>query len=245
MKVAFTVLREIGSGRSWPILGCSAAGWALVVGLDHSVLVPILCAPGGIVPSTVVGVIALNTQALVISCFAMLLAMMTPLIWLPLTRVWDRSLAERRRCAIFLFLCSYFGAWMVAMVILTFCAVALRLVAESAIAAFAIAGVIALFWQLTPIKARFLKRCHAVRPLPAFGFAAELASIQYGTEVAGSCIAACWAIMLLPLTAPAGHAPIMVATTLLLLSERYSDKRYFRPLIEKFNRMIKRELPNV
>src|SRR5690349_5853362 len=111
MKLALAVLREIGRGRSWPIVTSSAAGWALVVGLDHSVLVPVLCAPGGIASSTVVEIVALNAQALVISCFAMLLAMMTPLVWLPLVHVWDRSLAERRRRAVFLFLMGYLGAW--------------------------------------------------------------------------------------------------------------------------------------
>ena len=168
----------------------------------------------------------------------MLLAMMTPLVWLPLTHVWDRSLAERRVRAVLLFLCGYLGAWMVAMAILTFLAVALRLVAGSAVAAFAIAAGIALLWQMTPVKARFLKRCHAVRSLPAFGFSAEVASIRYGTEVGGSCIATCWAIMLLPLTVDAGHAPIMAATALLMLSERYSDKRYLWAPIGKLKGMI-------
>jgi predicted metal-binding membrane protein len=233
MRVAIAVVREIISGRAWPILACSAAGWGLVVGLDHSILVPTLCAPGGTDTPTVAAVVAQVT-----SCVAMLLAMMTPLVWLPLTHVWDRSLAERRVRAVLLFLCGYFGAWTVAMAILTFLAVALRLVAESAIASFAIAAGIAFLWQMTPIKARFLRRCHAVRPLPAFGFSAEVASIRYGTEVGSSCIATCWAIMLLPLTVDAGHAPIMAATALLMLSERYSDKRYLWAPIEKLKDMI-------
>ena len=82
MRVAIAVVREIISARAWPILACSAAGWGLVVGLDHSILVSTLCAPGGIDTSTVVAVVALNTQVPVISRFAMLLAMMTPLVWL-------------------------------------------------------------------------------------------------------------------------------------------------------------------
>lgn len=239
MRVAFAVMREIVSGRSWPILASSAVGWAFVVGIDHSILVPALCAPTAtadwIGASTFVAVISINAPAQVLSWFAMLLAMMTPLAWRPLTHVWDRSLAERRARAILLFLFGYLGVWMVAMAILTLLAVALRLAAGGAIAAFAIAAGVAVLWEMTPIKARFLKRCHAVRPLPAFGLSAEVASIRYGAEIARSCIVTCWAIMLLPLTITAGHVPIMAATALLILSERYSDKRYLRLPIEKLN----------
>jgi hypothetical protein len=54
-------------GSRPPSAACSAAGWGLVVGLDHSILVPTLCAPGGIDTSTVVAVVALNTQVQVIT----------------------------------------------------------------------------------------------------------------------------------------------------------------------------------
>ncbi len=176
---------------------------------------------------------------LVVSCLAMLLAMMTPLAWMPLTHVWNRSLAERRVRAVILFLCGYLGVWMMAMAVLILLAVALQLAAGTAISAFAIAAGIAIAWQMTPAKARYLKRCHAVRPLPAFGLAAEIASMQFGTEVGRACIVTCWAIMLLPLTVATGHVPIMLATALLMVSERYSDKRYFEIPIEKLRGIIR------
>jgi predicted metal-binding membrane protein len=148
--------------------------------------------------------------------------MMTPLLWQPLAHVWDRSLAERRVRAVLLFLGGYFGVWMLAMAVLALAALALRIAAGSAAIAFAIAAAVALLWQITPAKALFLNRCHALRPLPAFGLAADIGSFRYGIQIAAPCVAACWAIMLLPLTSDAAHIVIMAMTAVLMLSERYS-----------------------
>jgi predicted metal-binding membrane protein len=232
MKTAFAALREMASGRAWPIVAVSAVAWVLVILLDHSVLVPYLCSPNSTPVWTglaaFVAAISVNDpggQAL--SWFVMLLAMMTPLLWQPLAHVWDRSLAERRVRAILLFLGSYFGLWMLAMAFLALAAVGLRIAAGSAGIAFAIAATAAVLWQMTPAKALFLNRCHAQRPLPAFGLAADIGSLRYGLQVAAPCIGACWAMMLLPLTGDAAHIVVMAMTALWMLSERYSGRRPF------------------
>jgi predicted metal-binding membrane protein len=226
MRVAFAVVREMAAGRAWPIVALSAAAWVLIVARDHSILMPLLCSPNPADDwsgaSAFVAAISINASAeWAFSWLVMLLAMMLPLVWQPLTHVWDRSLAERRRRAILLFLGGYLGMWMVAMTILALLAVALRLSLGSAILALAVAIGVAISWQMTSIKARFLKRCHVLRPLPAFGVAADVASFRYGVQIASPCIAACWAIMLLPLASDAAHIPIMAAAALLMLSERY------------------------
>jgi predicted metal-binding membrane protein len=230
MRTAFAALRAMASGRAWPIVALSALAWVLVVVLDHSVLVPYLCSPDSTPVWTgvaaFVAAISVNApggQAL--SWFVMLLAMMTPLLWQPLAHVWDGSLAERRVRAVLLFLGSYFGAWMLAMAVLALAAVVLRIVAGSA--AIAIAAGAAVLWQMTPAKARFLNRCHTLRPLPAFGLAADIGSLRYGLQVAAPCIGTCWAMMLLPLTGDAAHIVVMATTALWMLSERYSGKRIF------------------
>jgi predicted metal-binding membrane protein len=232
MRTAFAALREMASGRAWPIVAVSALAWVLVIVLDHSVLVPYLCSPnstpvwtGAAAFVAAISVNAPGGQAL--SWFVMLLAMMTPLLWQPLAHVWDRSLAERRVRAVLLFLGSYFGAWMLAMAVLALAAVALRIVAGSAAIAFAIAAGAAVPWQMTPAKARFLNRCHALRPLPAFGLAADIGSLRYGLQVAAPCIGTCWAMTLLPLASDAAHIVVMAMTALWMLSERYSGKRPF------------------
>ena len=204
MRTAFAALREMASGRAWPIVALSAVAWGLVIVLDHSVLVPYLCSPNATPVwngfAAFIATISVNAPAgQALSWFVMLLAMMTPLLWQPLAHVWDRSLAERRGRAVLLFLGSYFGVWMLAMAVLALAAVALRIVAGSAAMAFAIAAVAAILWQMTPAKALFLNRCHALRPLPAFGLAADIGSLRYGLQVAAPCVGTCWAMMLLPL----------------------------------------------
>jgi predicted metal-binding membrane protein len=229
MRTAFAALREMASGRAWPIVALSAAAWVLAIVLDHSVLVPYLCSPNSPVwagLAAFIAAISVNApggQAL--SWFVMLLAMMTPLLWQPLAHVWDRSLAERRGRAVLLFLGSYFGVWMLAMAVLALAALGLRIVAGSAAMTFAIAAVAAVLWQMTPAKARFLNRCHALRPLPAFGLAADIGSLRYGLQVAAPCIGTCWAMMLLPLTGDTAHIAVMAMTALWMLSERYSGRR--------------------
>jgi predicted metal-binding membrane protein len=222
----------MASGRAWPVVASSAVAWVLVIVLDHSVLVPYLCSPSSTPVSTGVAAfaaaISVNApEGQALSLFVMLLAMMTPLLWQPLAHVWDRSLAERRVRAVLLFLGSYFGVWMLAMAVLALAAVALRIVAGSAAVAFAIAAGAAVLWQMTPAKALFLNRCHALRPLPAFGLAADIGSLRYGVQVAAPCIGTCWAMMLLPLTGDTAHIVVMAMTALWMLSERYSGRRPF------------------
>ena len=234
MRTAFAALREMASGRAWPIVASSAAAWVLVIALDRSVLVPYLCSPNPTAvwtgASALVAAISVNAPAgQALSWFVMLLAMMTPLLWQPLAHVWDRSLAERRVRAVLLFLAGYFGVWMLAMAVLALAALALRIAAGSAAIAFAIAAGVAVLWQITPAKALFLNRCHALRPLPAFGLAADIGSFRYGIQIAAPCVAACWAIMLLPLTSDAAHIVIMAMTAVLMLSERYSGAPPFNP----------------
>jgi predicted metal-binding membrane protein len=232
MRTAFAALREMASGRAWPVVASSAAAWVLVIVLDHSVLVPYLCSPNATPVWTglaaFVAAISVNSPGgQAFSWFVMLLAMMTPLLWQPLAHVWDRSLAERRVRAVLLFLGSYFGIWMLAMAVLALAAVALRIVAGSAAIAFAIAATAAVLWQMTPAKTLFLNRCHALRPLPAFGLAADIGSLRYGLQVAAPCIGTCWAMMLLPLTGDTAHIVVMAMTALWMLSERYSGRRPF------------------
>ncbi|WP_375412058.1 DUF2182 domain-containing protein [uncultured Bradyrhizobium sp.] len=234
MTTAFAALREMASGRAWPVIAVSAAAWMLAIGLDHSVLIPTLCsttaAAGWTGAAALAATLSINAwTGQAVSWLVMLLAMMTPLLWQPLVHVWDRSLAERRVRAVALFLGGYFGGWMLAMAGLTLAAVALRVVAGSAVTAFAIAVAVMVVWQMTPAKVLFLNRCHALRPLPAFGLAAEVGSFRYGIQIAAPCIATCWAIMLLPLTAEAAPGVMMAMTATLMLSERYSGTPPFNP----------------
>jgi predicted metal-binding membrane protein len=80
--------------------------------------------------------------------------------------------------------------------------------------------VVVVVWQASPVKQRFLNHCHRRPALAAFGRAADLAALRFGTSLALWCIGSCWALMLLPLLVP-GHAlPLMAAVALWLWAER-------------------------
>ena len=228
MKTALAALREMALGPAWPILALSVLAWAFVIASDNALLVPSLCATHLTASSSLVAALTTNvTPPQALFWLAMLLAMMPPLLWLPLTHVWQRSLTERRIRAVVLFLVGYLAPWLVATAILTGLAIGLRLATASALTAFAIALATAVLWQATPLRAQCLRRCHDLEPLPAFGLAADWASLRFGIQIAGFCIAACWALMLLPLTTDVAHVPLMAAVAFVMLVERYTEPRRF------------------
>jgi predicted metal-binding membrane protein len=228
MKTALAALREMALGPAWPILALSVLAWAFVIASDNALLVPSLCATHLTASSSLVAALATNvTPPQALFWLAMLLAMMPPLLWLPLAHVWQRSLTERRIRAVVLFLVGYLAPWLVATAILTGLAIGLRLATASALTAFAIALATAVLWQATPLRAQCLRRCHDLEPLPAFGLAADWASLRFGIQIAGFCIAACWALMLLPLTTDVAHVPLMAAVAFVMLVERYTEPRRF------------------
>lgn len=227
MRTALTALREMALGPAWPIVALSVAAWSFVIASDNALLLPSLCASHWTVATSsfVVAVSTNASPAQALFWFAMVLAMMTPLLWQPLTHVWQRSLAERRIRAVLLFLGGYVGLWMAATAVLSCLAIALRLAAGNSAAALAIALAGAVLWQTTPAKVQCLRRCHDLEPLPAFGLAADWASVRFGIQIAGFCIAACWAMMLVPLTSDVAHVALMAAVAFIMLVERYSEPR--------------------
>ena len=235
MRRAFAALREMTLGPSWPIAALSALAWSLVGLFDSALLMPGLCSSHWTAGtgSLAVAIWTNATVAQAVSWLVMLLAMMTPLIWLPLAHVWRHSLYARRGRAVALFVAGYFGVWLIAMAGLTLLAIALRIAAGSASAAFAVAACGAALWQLTPIKLASLRRCHAAEPLPAFGLAAEFASLRFGAAIGGACVVSCWLLMLLPLTSDVAHIALMAAVAAIMLVERYAwpAKPAFRPAL--------------
>jgi predicted metal-binding membrane protein len=227
MRTALAALREMAIGPAWPIVLLSALAWSFVIASDNALLVPSLCAAHWTVgtSSFVVAVATNLTPAQMLFWLAMLLAMMPPLLWLSLTHVWHRSLAERRSRAVLLFLAGYLGLWLPATVVLAGAAIALRLATGSTLAAIAIAVAGAVLWQTAPVRAQCLRRCHDLEPLPAFGLAADWASLRFGARIGVFCIGACWALMLLPMTTDVAHLPLMAAVAFVMLTERYSEPR--------------------
>jgi predicted metal-binding membrane protein len=76
-------------------------------------------------------------------------------------------------------------------------------------------------WTGMPARAIAIRRCHQPPLLATFGLRAELASLSYGARAAFWCIGACWPWMLIPLTQPEWHFPLMILAFLVMLNDRY------------------------
>ncbi|MBV8200180.1 MAG: DUF2182 domain-containing protein [Acidobacteria bacterium] len=150
----------------------------------------------------------------------MLMAMMAPLLIAPLRHVRERSFARRRARAMALFVAGYGAIWMAAGVMLLGLALAVRLAAAGPSVPAAVAAVLAAAWQFSPAKQSCLNRCRAHAELAAFGPAADLAAMRFGSTHGAWCVGSCWALMLLPLLLARGHLAVMAAMALWLAAER-------------------------
>lgn len=167
-------------------------------------------------------VIATNPPHLAaLAWLTMLLAMMTPLIAVPLAHVRASSLAGRRGRAAAGFLLGYFGVWMLAGIPLVAAAFVLRLLAGTVPAAFVAALLVAMVWSAGPPQRAAQNRAHRLRRIGLFGLAADRDCVAFGAVLGGWCLASCWAWMLVPFFVPQAHIPAMAAVTVILMAERF------------------------
>jgi predicted metal-binding membrane protein len=210
----------------YPLLAASAVGWTLLAVAESVPSLPALC----VSPATAEGAIARLSAAfsatapsiVLLASAVMLLAMMPPLLAPPLLHVWRRSLARRRVRAVALFVLGYAVVWLGAELVLVSGWLLLGGIAPATgPAPFAIAALVALAWQATPLKQISLNRCHGRPPLAAFGLRAEADALRYGASHGLWCVGACWALMLLPLAASGPlHWTMMLGVMLISVVER-------------------------
>jgi predicted metal-binding membrane protein len=205
------------------------AGSALALSstLDIDANLPLLCGSAADhLPVTAILVsarflLATNPPpSLALAWLAMLLAMMTPLIALPLSHVRASSLAARRGRAAAGFLLGYFGVWMFAGIPLLAAAFMLRFLVGSVLAAFLAASAVALVWSASPLQKAAQNRAHRLRRIGLFGLAADRDCMVFGAALGGWCLTSCWAWMLVPLFVPAAHVPAMAAVAAIVMAER-------------------------
>jgi predicted metal-binding membrane protein len=217
--------RELARVRN-PILLLSAAAWILLV-LD----------PGGStshahghchsVPASLSSLLTMPSPvSLAAGWGLMLVAMMAPALILPIHHLRLRSFKSRRARATGLFVAGYAAIWMATGVVLTVgILVAVQLLAPASYLPAAGVTLVAIVWQLSPVKQRCLNRCHAHGELAAFGVAADLGALRFGAAHGVWCVGSCWALMLAPMLLPQGHLLGMALVTVLTLSERLEHPR--------------------
>jgi predicted metal-binding membrane protein len=205
----------------------AAAGLAASLVFDFHVYLPLLCGSeaNGLSAADMIArlqlLLAINApMAMALAWLAMLVAMMTPLIALPLSHVRNSSLASRRWRAAATFLLGYFGCWFLAAVPLLATALMLRVMAGGATAVFVAAIALALLWSASPLQQAAQNRAHRLRRIGLFGFTADRDCIVYGAALGCWCIASCWAWMLVPLFASDGHVLAMLAVSAIVMAER-------------------------
>jgi predicted metal-binding membrane protein len=158
----------------------------------------------------------------------MLAAMMAPLLIAPVRHVRDRSFARRRARSIGLSVAGYAAIWMAAGVLLMSLAMAVRLYSPESFMPLGIAAIVALVWQISPLKQRCLNRGHAHPQLAAFGWAADIGAFRFGLTHGVWCAGSCWTFMLLPLLVTPWHMAAMAAVTLWLAAERLEPPAFPR-----------------
>ena len=201
------------------LLAASVFGWIALLVLDRMLILPAIC--GGASTGFELTLAVTPPGVLVLAWFAMLLAMMSPLLAGPIAHVRLRSFKRRRFRSLALFLTGYGAVWFAAAPLLVAAAYAIRLLAQAiALPAFVVAAVIVLIWQAAPIKQICLNRCHRLPRLSAFGPEADVDCLCYGLATGVWCVGTCWGLMLLPLVADHLHLPVMAAVAMVALIER-------------------------
>jgi predicted metal-binding membrane protein len=153
----------------------------------------------------------------------MLFAMMAPVLVPSLLHITQRTFRERRGRSIGLFVAGYASIWMVADVALLCTTTVLKLAVPKWQFQAAAGLLVALLWQCSPFKQRYLNRCHAAPALSAFGLAADFDVVRFGITQGIWCVGSCWALMLLPTELPVSHVITTSLVALLIFAERFEQ----------------------
>jgi len=228
MPVA-VVQAVVRQGAGLPLLLASLTGWFILAAVDRRIPLTEICAASiGLARLWVPPIGGTGQSALamlVLASFAMVLAMMAPLLAVPMTHLWIRSLARRRLRATALFSLAYAAVWTAAMTLLAAASAGLAVLGIGWVAALALALAVAALWHATPARQASLNRCHRLPRLGAFGWEADRDCLAYGFTSGLWCFGACWALMLLPMFVERGHFLAMLAVMTFLLVERQMPSR--------------------
>jgi predicted metal-binding membrane protein len=155
----------------------------------------------------------------------MVVAMMLPKLIIPIQYIYMQCFKNYRFfCSVF-FVFGYISAWMMAGIFMIASIIGLNLIMPiSYIPALGV-FIVAVVWQFSPIKQRFLNRGHYHRILSAFGWTACRDSLLFGVSHGVWCIGSGWSLMLFPMLLPEGHNLAMIVVTFIMISEHMENPR--------------------
>jgi predicted metal-binding membrane protein len=200
------------------------AGLAATALLGEGISVPGLCgtiSAEAIAAGTMISLRMVPVESLALAWGLMVVAMMPPLLALPVGHVRHASAPARRVRALAVFAIGYGAAWMTVGLVLLPAAIAARTALAGPAATAAAAGA-ALLWSASPAAQAVRNRCHRLYPVAGRGLAADRDCLRQGLATGIACAAACWPWMLVPMVVSGGHVAAMALVTALLFLERLS-----------------------
>lgn len=220
-------MRQIRMPQPWllALAAVSLAAWlALLLGGAGAVM-PAFCVSGALpvasLPDSLALALSFNAPLQLASGWSLMwAAMMLPLTAASLRHVHDRSLTRRRSRAMLLFAVGHGMVWLAAGLVLQLIALSAVWAVPAPLVWFTGATLLALLWQLSPVKQRCLNGCHRKPQFAAFGWAADRDVLSYGLSNGAACVGACWALMLPMLLAGPAQFPVMIAIVLFAFAER-------------------------
>jgi hypothetical protein len=148
---------------------------------------------------------------------AMVVAMMSPLLSMPMRQVWHARLRTDRLRGIAMFSIGHAAGWLPLGLVLVPMAMALRLVAGDASAFLALGGAIA--WSCSPMAQTARRACHRMDRIGVFGVRADMDCLRYGARVATDCCISAWPWMLVPMLTGNLHVASTAAVGVILFLE--------------------------
>ena len=158
-------------------------------------------------------------SSLLLGWFVMVIAMMLPKLIFPIQQIFAKNFRQVRLPASLLFVLGYLVIWTLVGLLMVLAILGLSLWFPNSYLPAIGVGFIALIWQFTPIKQKFLNRGHDHKTVSAFGWPAYRDSFGYGLEHGLWCIGSGWALMLFPMLLHQGHNVAMLLVTFIMLSE--------------------------
>jgi predicted metal-binding membrane protein len=219
--------REFARVRN-PVLLVAAATWIVLLASPGSLLMFAHCPVDSYeampFSASLQMLLAMNSPAsLAAGWTLMVAAMMLPVLVPALYYIRVRSFTHRRARSTAFFLAGYGAIWIaVGGVLLAIELAASSFAPQSYLPAAAVV-IIALVWQLSPIKQRCLNRCCGYPVLAAFGAAADVDAFRFGITHGAWCAGSCWALMLAPMLLQRGHLLAMAIVAFLIFSERLEE----------------------
>ena len=220
--IPLTALLTLGSRSKWPLLLVSAIGWVMLI-LTADSMHPDPSAAHAMRGTDAVQSLTTTNHLHVQLAFwlAMLLAMSPPLLASQIDQLWRGSLRRRRLAVIAAFVSGYVTPWLVAGLAIGLAAASIAASAGGPLAMLAVATL----WHCSPARQRCMNACHRPPRPRVFGAAAFGDAARFGAITGLYCSAACGFAMLLALSVPQYHLPIMVTVALLATIERQLPPR--------------------